>query len=276
MHAHNPVDWYPWGEEALARAKKENKLIFLSIGYSSCYWCHVMERESFHDEELAAELNKNFICIKVDREERPDVDDVYMTALQLLAQRSGWPMSLFLTPDGEPFVGGTYFPPRARDGATGFDDVLKAVQRAWDSEEDSVRAHGKQVVAAVRDRLRQRPVIFGQLDRSPLDTLGKELADTFDRDHGGFGFSETNPRQPKFSRRVEPVLPAGPRPPRRQGRALPHHVADVAGEDGPRGDPRPRRRRFSSLQHRPLLADPALREDALRPGRAGIRLCASF
>src|SRR3954452_4076788 len=117
LHAHNPVDWYPWGPEAFAKAKAEKKPIFLSIGYSSCYWCHVMERESFMDPEIARVLNEKFVSIKVDREERPDVDGVYMTAVQLLQGGGGWPMSVWLTPDKEPFFGGTYFPPR--DGAHG-------------------------------------------------------------------------------------------------------------------------------------------------------------
>ncbi len=115
LHAHNPVDWYPWGPEALAKAKADDKPIFLSVGYSSCYWCHVMERESFMDPEIAKALNANFVCIKVDREERPDVDQVYMAALQLFGP-GGWPMSLFLTPDGRPFFGGTYFRPRDQEG----------------------------------------------------------------------------------------------------------------------------------------------------------------
>src|SRR5262249_23276600 len=119
LHAHNPVDWYAWGPEAFARAKAEHKPIFLSIGYSSCYWCHGMERESFEDAEIAKVLNAHFVCIKVDREERPDVDQVYMTALQALGP-AGWPMSMFLTPDGRPFFGGTYFPPRDRRGSAGF------------------------------------------------------------------------------------------------------------------------------------------------------------
>ena len=117
MHANNPVDWYPWGAAALAKAKKENKVIFLSVGYSSCYWCHVMERESFMDDEIAKFLNENFVCIKVDREERPDLDSIYMTAVQLITRRGGWPMSVFLTPETKPFFGGTYFP--ARDGDRG-------------------------------------------------------------------------------------------------------------------------------------------------------------
>ncbi len=130
LHAHNPVDWYPWGPEAFAKAKAENKPIFLSVGYSSCYWCHVMERESFVDPEIARALNASFVCIKVDREERPDVDQVYMAALQAFGP-GGWPMSLFLTPDGRPFFGGTYFPPRDRQGSPGFLTLVTAVAKAW-------------------------------------------------------------------------------------------------------------------------------------------------
>src|SRR5262249_51773035 len=131
QHAHNPVDWYPWGPEAFAKAKKENKLVFLSVGYSSCHWCHVMERESFSNEAVAKVLNDSFICIKVDREERPDVDDVYMTALHVLGINGGWPMSMFLTPDAKPIFGGTYFPPddRKEGGETvpGLKSILKNV-----------------------------------------------------------------------------------------------------------------------------------------------------
>src|SRR6266852_1862502 len=123
MHLHNPVDWYPWEPEAFAKAKKEGKLVFLSIGYSSCYWCHVMERESFENEEVAKLLNKSFVCIKVDREERPDIDTVYMTALSVSGQRGGWPLSMFLTPEGKPIFGGTYWP------ADDFKSVLKRVQQ---------------------------------------------------------------------------------------------------------------------------------------------------
>ncbi|HEY3789516.1 MAG TPA: thioredoxin domain-containing protein, partial [Urbifossiella sp.] len=111
QHAHNPVDWYPWGQEAFEKARKEKKLVFLSIGYSACHWCHVMERESFSNAEVAKVLNENFVCIKVDREERPDIDDVYMTALNVYGESGGWPLSMFLTPDAKPIGGGTYFPP---------------------------------------------------------------------------------------------------------------------------------------------------------------------
>src|SRR5262245_11053987 len=128
QHAHNPVDWYPWGSEAFARAKKEKKLVFLSIGYSSCHWCHVMEKESFADAGVAKVLNEHFVCIKVDREERPDIDQIYLTALNVLGQRGGWPLSMWLTADGKPIVGGTYWPREDRkvDGETyrGFKSLL--------------------------------------------------------------------------------------------------------------------------------------------------------
>ena len=128
LHAHNPVDWYPWGKEAFAKAKKENKLILLSVGYSTCHWCHVMERESFENEEIAKFLNEHYVSIKLDREERPDVDQVYMTALQAMTRESGgWPLNMFLTPDLKPFFGGTYFPPKDEPGRMGFKSVLEKV-----------------------------------------------------------------------------------------------------------------------------------------------------
>ena len=123
QHAHNPVDWYPWGPEAFEKAKKEGKAVFLSVGYSSCYWCHVMERESFEDEAIAKELNAKFVSIKVDREERPDIDQIYMAALHATGEQGGWPLTMFLTPDGEPFFGGTYFPKDSRFGRPKFVDV---------------------------------------------------------------------------------------------------------------------------------------------------------
>ena len=139
-HAHNPVDWYPWGEEAFEKAKKEKKMIFLSVGYSSCHWCHVMERESFEDEEIADYLNQHYVCVKVDREERPDVDQVYMTAVQALTRRGGWPMSMFLHPDGRPFTGGSYFPARDgdREGLPGFLTVIKRLQTIWTDQPELV------------------------------------------------------------------------------------------------------------------------------------------
>ncbi|MBT3339928.1 MAG: thioredoxin domain-containing protein [Planctomycetes bacterium] len=138
QHAHNPVDWYPWGPEALERAKAENKVIFLSIGYSACHWCHVMEHESFENVEIAAYLNANYICIKVDREERPDLDDLYMQAVQKMTGSGGWPMTVFLTPELKPFYGGTYFPPESRYGRPGFSDIIHRIVDAWGSQSDEI------------------------------------------------------------------------------------------------------------------------------------------
>src|SRR5574339_613323 len=138
QHAHNPVDWYPWGEEALQSARAEGRPIFLSIGYSACHWCHVMERESFENEAIAALMNRNFVCIKVDREERPDLDEIYMAATQLLTRQGGWPNSVFLTPDLEPFFAGTYFPPEARYGRPGFPDILRGVAEAYATKREEI------------------------------------------------------------------------------------------------------------------------------------------
>jgi uncharacterized protein YyaL (SSP411 family) len=206
QHAHNPVDWHPWNEEALARAKREGKLIFLSIGYSSCHWCHVMERESFHDEEIAAFLNKHFVCIKVDREERPDVDAIYMTALsvyhQLAGERrgGGWPLSMFLTPEGNPFVGGTYFPARDgdREGMPGFLTVATKIQEYWSKSPEKIREDGKTVARFTKVEMEGRrslpPV---EIDEQLVAPVQKALDEQYDPKYGGFGYSP-NPRQPKF------------------------------------------------------------------------------
>ena len=166
LHAHNPVDWYPWGEEALAKAKRENKLIFLSIGYSSCYWCHVMERESFSDQAVADVLNKSFVCIKVDREERPDIDEVYMRALEVYLQLAGspqgggWPLSMFLTPEAKPLAGGTYFPPRDKDGLTGFLTLVERIHSAYKKEPEKWHKTADRLTEIVVDSLRQRPTLL--------------------------------------------------------------------------------------------------------------------
>src|SRR5205809_2250547 len=138
QHAHNPVDWYPWGAEALEKAKKEDKPILLSIGYSACHWCHVMEHESFENEEIAKVMNQHFVNIKVDREERPDLDQIYMTAVQMMTGQGGWPMTMFLTPEGVPFYGGTYFPPNDRYNMPGFPRVLLSVAEAYRSQPEQV------------------------------------------------------------------------------------------------------------------------------------------
>jgi uncharacterized protein len=197
LHAHNPVDWYPWGPEAFAKAKAENKPIFLSIGYSSCYWCHVMERESFMSPEIAKVINANFVAIKVDREERPDVDQVYMTAVQTFSGSGGWPMSVFLTPDGRPFFGGTYFKP------DDFHSLLKAVVDAWKDQRPAIEKDADNLANAVR-KISAGPA---RLTRVPLSReLARggriALADQFDPEFGGFGFDPARPKRPKFP---EPV-----------------------------------------------------------------------
>jgi len=149
QHAHNPVDWYAWGDPAFAAAHAEGKPIFLSVGYAACHWCHVMERESFEDEATAAQLNRDFVSVKVDREERPEVDQLYMAAVQAMTGGGGWPMSVFLTPDGRPFYGGTYFPPDARHGLPSFRDVLTGVRRAWDEQREEVEQTGTRLVDAL-------------------------------------------------------------------------------------------------------------------------------
>ena len=188
QHASNPVDWYPWGEEAFAKARKENKPIFLSIGYSTCHWCHVMARESFSNPEVAAVMNKHFVNIKLDREERPDVDQVYMTFVQATTGQGGWPMSVWLTPELKPFVGGTYFPPMDAHGRPGFKSVLEQLVAAWKKDEKDIRAHAGQM----SDRLREfvsastKPAT----DLSPdtfLSSAFENLSARYDEEHGGFG-----------------------------------------------------------------------------------------
>ncbi len=150
QHAHNPVDWYPWGEEALARARALDRPIFLSIGYSACHWCHVMEHESFEDESIAGILNENFVCIKVDREERPDLDQIYMTAVQLMTGQGGWPMSVFLTPDLQPFYGGTYFPPQDHYGRPGFRRILLMLTDAWKDRRADIDRAAAEITEHIR------------------------------------------------------------------------------------------------------------------------------
>src|SRR3982750_2687786 len=151
QHAGNPVDWYPWGDEAFARARAEDKPIFLSIGYSTCHWCHVMEHESFEDAAIAGVLNDQFVAIKVDREERPDVDRVYMTFVQATTGSGGWPMSVFLTPDLKTFVGGTYFPPVDHYGRPGFPTVLLHIADAWKNNRAQINEQGDQIIAALEE-----------------------------------------------------------------------------------------------------------------------------
>ena len=208
QHAHNPVDWYPWGEEALAKAKKENKLIFLSVGYSSCHWCHVMERESFLDDEIAKLMNEHFVCIKVDREERPDIDGIYMTALHVYQQLAGgrrgggWPMSMFLTPEAEPIFGGTYFPARDGDrheGSTGFLTIVKTIQGLWAKSPERIREDAKAIAKFTKAELEnRRGALTVPLDDALVASVQEALAEQYDERYGGFGFDLGNPARPKF------------------------------------------------------------------------------
>jgi uncharacterized protein YyaL (SSP411 family) len=193
QHAHNPVDWYPWGEEAFAKARRENKPIFLSIGYSTCHWCHVMAHESFESEEIAAIMNREFVNIKVDREERPDVDRVYMTFVQATTGGGGWPMSVWLTPDLKPFVGGTYFPPEDRYGQPAFQNVLERIATAWKQDHDKLVEQGSKIVEALRE---SQSTAAGQskLDGSVLDAAYHQLERSFDPKEGGFGSAPKFPR----------------------------------------------------------------------------------
>ena len=190
QHAHNPVDWYPWGEEALAKAKNENKPIFLSIGYAACHWCHVMERESFENEEIAEILNKHFISIKVDREERPDLDDIYMTAVVAISGSGGWPMTVFLTPDLKPFYGGTYFPPEDKWGRVGFKNLILRLNDFW--KNDQSRAKLLQDADTLSQIIEQRTSIGlpvdenAEIGRDLLANAARQLEATFDDKWGGF------------------------------------------------------------------------------------------
>ncbi|MBI2893516.1 MAG: thioredoxin domain-containing protein [Deltaproteobacteria bacterium] len=187
QHAHNPVDWYPWGPEAFDRARREQKPVLLSIGYSACHWCHVMERESFESEPIAAQMNRDFVCVKVDREERPDVDHVYQLFVQLAGQGAGgWPLTVFLLPDGRPFFGGTYFPPRDGKGLAGMPRLLTAVAEAWRARRDAL----EEGAGEATDAIRQMPSLLRQAAEPSEDCLpdaARALAMRFDRIHGGFG-----------------------------------------------------------------------------------------
>jgi uncharacterized protein YyaL (SSP411 family) len=204
QHAHNPVDWFPWGPEAFAKAAREKKLIFLSIGYSSCHWCHVMERESFSDPEVAKLLNDWFVCVKVDREERPDVDEIYMTALHLMRNRGGWPLSMFLTAEGKPILGGTYWPKEDRqiDGETvrGFKSVLKAVHDLQTEEPKELQERADGLAAAVNDYLKraERGRAVGAPDRQVVTAAVDEAKEEFDPEYGGFGQPARQFRGSKF------------------------------------------------------------------------------
>jgi uncharacterized protein YyaL (SSP411 family) len=193
QHANNPVDWFPWGDEAFRKARSEEKPIFLSIGYSTCHWCHVMEHESFESDRIAAVLNEHFVSIKVDREERPDVDRVYMTFVQATTGSGGWPMSVWLTPDLKPFYGGTYFPPASRWGRPGFVDILQEIAKVWHDDREQVQRSADSLTAQLRglERPRSRGRVPGP---EALDRTVVQFRQAYDRRHGGFGDAPKFPR----------------------------------------------------------------------------------
>ncbi|MFQ5630635.1 MAG: thioredoxin domain-containing protein, partial [bacterium] len=198
QHAFNPVDWYPWGQAAFDRAKAENKPIFLSVGYSTCHWCHVMEHESFENPEVAAVMNNYFVSIKVDREERPDVDRVYMAAVQGLTGSGGWPMSVFLTPELKPFFGGTYYPPHGKYGRPGFVDIMERIHDAWTTQHGNIIESADQITAALQKQLAGASS-SDTLAVSALDAIYEAYRDSYDTNYGGFGDAPKFPRPSVFN-----------------------------------------------------------------------------
>jgi len=200
QHAHNPVDWYPWGDDAFAKARQEHKPIFLSIGYSTCHWCHVMERESFEDDKIATFLNEHFISIKVDREERPDVDQIYMTYVQATTGSGGWPLNVFLTPDLKPFFGGTYFPPDNRYGRPSFLETLRKINELWQTRHDDVANSAKEIHERLTHHADQEPEHGVSLTPVILGNAAAQFKREYDPRHGGFGDA------PKFPRPSQPAF----------------------------------------------------------------------
>src|SRR5437764_5287287 len=194
QHKDNPVDWYPWGDEAFQRAAAEDKPVLLSVGYSACHWCHVMAHESFEDPAVAAVMNELFVNIKVDREERPDVDSIYMEAVQALTGHGGWPMTVFLTPDKKPFYGGTYYPPEPRQGMPGFVQVLQAINEAWQERRGEVDDQAGRLTDALGHVAELAPSEQG-VDRGVLDTAVSSLRSQFDSQWGGFGQAPKFPQE---------------------------------------------------------------------------------
>lgn len=199
QHAHNPVNWYPWNDDTIELAKKENKPIFLSVGYSACYWCHVMEREVFENEEIAKMMNEFFVNVKVDREERPDIDRVYMTALQAMTGSGGWPMSMFLTPDLKPFYGATYVPPKAKYGRAGFEDVITQIHEVWINKEQEVIESGNKIVEKLKEFIQARSQTDSDLSKETLDNAFITIKKIYDEEYGGFGSGNKFPRPVVFN-----------------------------------------------------------------------------
>ncbi|MEZ4598090.1 MAG: thioredoxin domain-containing protein [Chloroflexota bacterium] len=260
QHAGDPVDWYPWGPEALARARERDRPVFLSIGYAACHWCHVMHRESFADTETARMLNEGFVSIKVDREERPDVDALYMDALQATTGGGGWPMSLFLTPDGRPFHAGTYYPDTPRHGMPAFRQVLAAVGDAWRDHRAEVEAGATRLADAVARGQRAPGAAVGRVGTDDdgsvaLDRATAWLIERFDARVGAWGDAPLFPQPMVIEHLVRESVRTG------NERAL--QVACRALDAMADGDPGPAGRWVRSVLHRRTLARAPLRADAV-------------
>src|SRR4051812_33426856 len=206
QHADNPVDWYPWGDEAFARARQEDKPVLVSIGYAACHWCHVMERETFEDPSVAALMNESFVCVKVDREERPDVDAIYMDAVQAMTGQGGWPLNAFLTPEGVPFYAGTYFPPQPRHGLPSWRQLLEAIAEAWRTQRDEIAEASRRILPRLQGAAELEPP-DAELEPRALDEAVAQLRRGYDAEHGGWGGA------PKFpaSSAIEFLLARGER-----------------------------------------------------------------
>ena len=260
QHAENPVDWYPWGREALERARGEEKPILLSVGYSACHWCHVMAHESFESDATAALMNEHFVNVKVDREERPDVDALYMDATVSMTGQGGWPMTVFLTPTGEPFYAGTYFPPEPRHGLPSFAQLLLAVAEAWETQRDDIVTQAKRLVDAASHSARIEP------STRPAHCGAARRGRAGDRAHLRARAWRLRARA-QVPARLEPRVPPPPRLSRGDGDG-----DEDARRDGRRWDVRPRRGRLPSLLGRRAVARAALREDALRQRAARLHV----
>ncbi|EMO75364.1 PF03190 family protein, partial [Leptospira kirschneri str. 200801925] len=201
QHSYNPVDWFPWGEEALTKAKDQDKLIFLSVGYATCHWCHVMEKESFENQSIADYLNSHFVSIKVDREERPDIDRIYMDALHAMEQQGGWPLNMFLTPEGQPITGGTYFPPESRYGRKGFLEVLNIIQKVWTEKRSELIAAASELSQYLKDSGESRAKEKQEADFPPENCFDSGFLlyeNYYDSQFGGFKTNQVNKFPPSM------------------------------------------------------------------------------
>jgi uncharacterized protein YyaL (SSP411 family) len=231
QHKDNPVDWYPWGGEALARARREDKPILLSIGYSACHWCHVMEHESFEDPVTAAYMNEHFVPIKVDREERPDVDGIYMQAVQAMTGSGGWPLTVFLDPEGVPFYGGTYFPPESRYGMPSFRQVLEGVTSAWQTRRGEIRDAAKTTVRGLEAASRLKPA-DEQLTPKVLEAAEHALAQQFDPLNGGFAGAPKFPPASTLEFLIRRIVPPHPSPSSERARQMVERTLERMAKGG--------------------------------------------